>query len=108
MGAETVSESVVNRLRNGKIHLALRSSVFKDSSDALNLDVWSVMGNLGIFQSVLTGCQSLREDSELEAFYCFLLIRKLSKMHESVSRIESWSRSQLLNVITGISCQAYD
>lgn len=111
MGADTVSESkqesIKSRVLSGNIHLVLRSSLFRNSPYAQDMDVRTLLDNMDILQSLLIDIQ-LTAVTDENALYSFLLAREISKMHGLVSETEKWALSVILDYVADKALNAYD
>jgi len=111
MGADTVSESkqgsIKSRVLSGNIHLVLRSSLFRNSPHAQDMDGRSLIDNTDILQSLLSDSQ-LTAVTDENALYCFLLAREISQMNGLVTEAEKWALSAILDYVADKARDAYD
>lgn len=111
MDADTVSESkqdpIKSRVLSGNIHLVLRSSLFKNSPYAQDMDGRSLIDNMDILQSLLIDIQ-LTAVTDENALYSFLLARNIFQMQGLVSETEKWSLSAILDYVADKARDAYD
>jgi len=110
MGAETESgskpNSIISIIRRRNVPLVLRSSLFKNSLDALDFDIKSVLDNLDLLPSLFTDSE-LSTVTDTDALYCFLLTRKVSKMKVHDSQAENGVLHELLNRMADMASGAY-
>lgn len=110
MDAESKLESIISRLRNENIHISLRYLGAEHKS--ANSDIQTVVENRVFFEYLLDDEHALNAVGSTDEFYCFLLIRKISKMQDLVSRVKTKPDSaedirELLKGITDKACKVY-